>query len=116
MRHQALAGAAGAAPRASRGPESKPPAGRLAVQGDMNDETEHRHCAPAEGACLDKAVSLKPWLRLQAECLIAGFPATLTDGDDGRPLLVVSRWALTRAFSTVAEAEGWLSRVSRGIA
>jgi hypothetical protein len=53
----------------------------------------------------------KPWLTVQAEFLMAGFPASLIDDDAGQPMLVVSRWALTRSFSSVAEAEAWLARV-----
>jgi hypothetical protein len=53
----------------------------------------------------------KAWLNTQAKFLMASFPATLIDDDAGMPLLVVSRWALTRSFSSVAEAEAWLARV-----
>jgi hypothetical protein len=53
----------------------------------------------------------KPWLTTQAKCLMAGFHASLIEDDGGAPLLVVSRWALTRSFSSVAEAETWLARV-----
>ncbi|MBS0442824.1 MAG: hypothetical protein JSR38_12775 [Proteobacteria bacterium] len=54
---------------------------------------------------------LKPWRTLQARALLAGFHASLIDGDDGRPELVVSRWALTRSFTDLSEAGAWLSRV-----
>lgn len=46
---------------------------------------------------------LKPWKTAQAEALLAGFSAVLTDSDDGRPMIVVSRWALTRSFTDLAE-------------
>lgn len=55
---------------------------------------------------------LKPWRTLQAECLLAGFSANLIDGDNGRPLLVVSRWALCKSFDGVAEARVWLAMVT----
>ena len=55
---------------------------------------------------------LKPWRTLQAECMLAGFSANLIDGDNFRPLLVVSRWALTTAFDDVAQARAWLARVT----
>jgi hypothetical protein len=51
---------------------------------------------------------------VQARCALAGFKADVIDGDDGRPMLAVSRWALTRSFSTPAEAEAWLRRVAGG--
>jgi predicted trehalose synthase len=54
---------------------------------------------------------LKPWRNAQAECLLAGFAAALIDGDDGRPMLVCSRWALTKAFTELQEFSAWLTRV-----
>lgn len=55
---------------------------------------------------------LKPWRTLQAECLLAGFSANLIESDEGRPLLVVSRWALCKSFDDVAQARAWLARVT----
>jgi hypothetical protein len=72
--------------------------------GQVDQENEH----PNSAASTDIR---KPWLNVQAKCLMAGFPASLIDDDAGKPLLVVSRWALTRNFSSVAEAETWLARV-----
>ena len=54
----------------------------------------------------------KEWLRVQALCLLAGFKADLIEGDDGRPMLVVSRWALTRAFTDPGDVATWLARVA----
>jgi len=53
----------------------------------------------------------KAWLRVQAQLLLAGFLAELTEGDDGQPLLIVTRWALTRSFTNIAEAQIWAARV-----
>lgn len=53
----------------------------------------------------------KAWLRVQAQLLLVGFLAELTQGDDGQPLLIVSRWALTRSFTNIVEAQGWAARV-----
>jgi hypothetical protein len=68
----------------------------------------------AEALNLDLQVAdeRKAWATVQARCTLAGFTANLIDGDDGRPMLVVSRWALTRSFATPAEAEAWLQRVA----
>jgi hypothetical protein len=55
----------------------------------------------------------KAWATAQARCALAGFTANLIEGDDGRPMLVVSRWALTRAFDSLAEVETWLARVGQ---
>ncbi|MBP5992241.1 MAG: hypothetical protein KA766_19760 [Piscinibacter sp.] len=52
----------------------------------------------------------KPWLTLQARALLVGLRASLLAGDDGRPELVVSRWAMTRSFRDLREAEAWLAR------
>jgi hypothetical protein len=54
---------------------------------------------------------LKAWRTAQARALLLGFSAPLIDGDDGRPLLVVSRWALCRSFADLGELEAWLQRV-----
>jgi hypothetical protein len=55
---------------------------------------------------------LKAWKTLQAECLLAGFEASLIDGDDGRPQLVISRGAMTRSFTDLAAAQAWLWRAA----
>lgn len=56
----------------------------------------------------------KPWATLRAEFTLVGWTAWLIDGDDGRAMLVVSRWALTRQFAEVDEARAFLSRVAGG--
>jgi len=43
---------------------------------------------------------------------LAGFTATLSETDDGRPELIVSRWALTRGFDDLAELDRWLLTVT----
>lgn len=53
----------------------------------------------------------KPWVTAQARATLAGFHAVLIDTDDGRPQLVCSRWAMTRAFDDLVELETWLRRV-----
>jgi len=58
------------------------------------------------------AADLKQWRTAQDECILAGLQAVLTEGDDGRPMIVVSKWALTRAFDDVAELQAWLARVT----
>lgn len=53
----------------------------------------------------------KAWTTIQARCALSGFKADLIDNDDGCLMLIVSRWALTRSFTSPAEAEAWLQRV-----
>jgi hypothetical protein len=86
-------------------PEKAKPPGGVAMQGDQ--QNEHLNSAA-------KLEIRKAWLNLQAKCLMAGFPASLIDDDAGQPLLIVSRWALTKSFSSVAEADAWLARVGGG--
>lgn len=59
----------------------------------------------------DTAAQRKAWKNLQARCLLAGFSASLIDGDDGQPLLILSRWALCKGLNNLAEAEAWVARV-----
>lgn len=67
--------------------------------------------APEALAPVADSPALKPWLTARARATLAGFTATLTRTDDGRPELIVSRWALTRAFTDIAELDRWLQRV-----
>lgn len=53
----------------------------------------------------------KAWATVQARAALAGITATLIDTDDGRPQLICSKWSLTRAFETAAQAGEWLDRV-----
>jgi len=54
----------------------------------------------------------KAWRTAQARATLAGFTATLGETDDGRPELLVSRWALTRGFDSLAELDRWLLMVT----
>lgn len=49
---------------------------------------------------------------LRAKCALAGIALVVTDDDHGQPLYIVSKWALTKAFSTLEELEAWLSQVT----
>ena len=51
-------------------------------------------------------VHVKPWP------LTVALQDVVIDGDDGRPQMLISRWALTRAFSDMDELERWLNRVT----
>lgn len=57
------------------------------------------------------AAERNPWLNLQARFLLAKFSASLLEGDDGKPLLVILRWAFCKSFTATADAEAWLKRV-----
>lgn len=97
---------------AARPPDPQKCSGPGVVPGAAADQEradEQQHTADTSAA-----QTLKDWRTVQAECLLAGFKADLIDGDDGRPMLVVSRWALTRSFSAPAEARMWLARVAGG--
>lgn len=45
---------------------------------------------------------------IRARCALLGIVLATTEDDRGRSLFVVSRWAMTRAFSSLAEVESWL--------
>ena len=49
---------------------------------------------------------------IRARCAPAGVTLHLTEDDFGKPLFIVSRWAMTRSFSSVEAVEAWLARVT----
>ena len=49
---------------------------------------------------------------LTARAAPVGIVLHSIDGDDGRPLYIASRWALTRSFSDLGEVDAWLTRVT----
>lgn len=78
------------------------------LQGAEEDKghDEHQHAATAAGA------TVKRLKTAQALALLAGYGAELTDDDAGRPMLVISRWALTKSFTDATQAEAWLAQVT----
>lgn len=46
----------------------------------------------------------------RARVALWGGTLVTTDGDDGQPLYIITRWSLTRSFTSVAEVEAWLQR------
>ena len=84
-------------------PESEAPPGKVALLNNKNFNSP--------STVPTSAAARKPWLNLQARYLLQKFHASLLDGDDGKPLLVVSRWALCKSFTDLAVAEAWLKRV-----
>lgn len=47
-----------------------------------------------------------------ARAALAGVVVAVVDGDDGQPLFVANRWAMTRAFTGIDELETWLVRMA----
>lgn len=105
-RQVALLGTVGGAPADLSAQKGEAPelagGGGFKAQGD----------APGRSNCAFAGAERKAWATVQARCALAGFTPHLIDGDDGRPLLVVSRWALTRSFTSPGDADAWLTRVS----
>ncbi len=66
--------------------------------------------APQPSAC-NARTPPKPWRNVQARAALAGWDAGLIETDEGRPMLVATRWARTITFEHLAEAEAWLRRV-----
>ena len=56
--------------------------------------------------------ALKRFANAQARAALAGVALARTEGDDGRPLFIASRWALTKTFDSIAQVEVWLDRVA----
>lgn len=88
------------------------------------EHSKHRLCAshctqvvaadavngtPSLAPCLES--ERKRLATLQARTALWGGSLTATDGDNGRPMFVVTRWALTRAFDSLDEVGDWLQRV-----
>ncbi len=48
----------------------------------------------------------------KARAALAGITLHAIEGDDGRPELIASRWALTKSFRDLEEVERWLSTVT----
>lgn len=57
------------------------------------------------------ALERKAWATLQARLALAQFKADVIEGDNGRPLFVVSRWTLTRAFDSLDAVAAFADRV-----
>jgi hypothetical protein len=49
---------------------------------------------------------------LRARCALAGIALHITTDDRGRPLYIVSKWALTRSISGIEELAAWVDRVT----
>jgi len=62
--------------------------------------------ASATARALQKALET-----CRARAALLGIALHVIDGDDGRPLFVATRWALTKNFADLAEVEAWLDRV-----
>ena len=84
-------------------PKDETPPGKVASL--HNKEFDSTATVPNSGA------ACKPWQNLQWRYLLAGFGASFIGGDDSKPLLVVSRWALCKTFGDRAQAEVGLKRV-----
>lgn len=93
--------------------------------------TSEQHGASASGAAAPEAalgsvgVSQTPnadhptWkteANLIARAALAGVRVTRSATDNGRPEWIASRWALTRAFSSLDELRTWLARVTGRVA
>lgn len=47
----------------------------------------------------------------QARCALWGGSLAALEGDDGRPMFVVTRWALSKQWTDLDEVEAFLQRV-----
>ena len=81
--------------------------GRCSAPGP-DSSTQHRHDA-APNSTADQ--HRKRVATAQARAALAGVVLHDIEGDDGRPLYIASRWALTRSFSEIEDVERWLDHV-----
>lgn len=58
-----------------------------------------------------EAVDHKRLATARARCALWGGTLTVTEGDDGRPLFVISRWALCRQCVDLDEVDAFLRDV-----
>ncbi len=54
----------------------------------------------------------KAWRNFQATAAIAGFTSWNTLDDNGKAIVIVSRWGRTRDFTSLEDAQRWLAQVS----
>jgi hypothetical protein len=65
---------------------------------------------PDEGSD-PEARTAKLLFTVTARTALWGGVLTRLDGDDGQPLYVVTRWSLTRSFSSLGEVKDFLDQV-----
>jgi hypothetical protein len=54
----------------------------------------------------------KTFANLRARAALAAIELYQIEGDNGRPILIATRWALTKQFESLSEVEAWLDRVT----
>lgn len=58
--------------------------------------------------------ALKTFATLQARAALQGITLHRLEGDDGRPLYIATRWAMTKQFDGLGDVEIWLDEVVGG--
>lgn len=53
---------------------------------------------------------------IRARCALLGIVLVDTKNDRGQPLFVVTRWAITRSFSSLKDLENLLDKLTKGAA
>jgi hypothetical protein len=52
---------------------------------------------------------------IRARCALLGIVLVVTDDDHGKPLYVATRWAMTKAFSSLDQVGQWLDQIGGGV-
>lgn len=90
---------------------------------DQNDRaggqpgaTTHHHnvrrsIVPRSTSACNAQALPEPWPILQARATRAGWVAGLIETEEGRPMLVATRWARSITFEDLGKAESWLRLV-----
>jgi hypothetical protein len=78
---------------------------------------EFERCRPVENKGKtrfdlgDAAGMDKQFATLRARAALSGVELYQVDDDVGRPLFIVTKWAMTSAMSTLDDVAAWLARV-----
>jgi hypothetical protein len=57
-------------------------------------------------------MTTKPFANLQAVAALHGVALHQIEGDNGQPLYIATRWAMTKQLDTLPEVAAWLSMVT----
>ncbi len=51
---------------------------------------------------------------LRAHCALLGIVLAITENDHGQPPYVATRWAMTKAFTSLDQVGQWLDQIGKG--
>lgn len=57
-------------------------------------------------------IAAKRVATLQARAALSGIALHHVEGENGRPVYIATKWALTKQFESLDEVEAWIDRVT----